>query len=135
MLEYKPFSPRFHHVIRTIFKNRIKSSVGILIHRRKLQLENNINTRRANECQKTRSGCLPGVRNGLDGPEATVSCLFSLTGLTPTTDYQMYRAATEIVQVFGRNPVLLKCFKIPGLQKVLLNWIISKPSLPLTYKI
>lgn len=43
--------------------------------------------------------------------------------------------ATEIFQYFGRNAILLKCIKILGLQRVLLTWIISKPSLPLTYKI
>lgn len=45
MLEHNHFSPRFHHVIQTVFKNRIKSSAGILIiNRRKLQLESNSNT-------------------------------------------------------------------------------------------
>lgn len=70
----------------------------------------------------------------LHSHRGVLSTLFS-HGPTATTDYQMYRTATESFQGFGRNPVLLKCFKILGLQRVLLTWIISKPSLLLTYKI
>lgn len=72
-------------------------------------------------------------------PSHRLSCdsypFYVFTGLIAVTDFKYIYLLLRSSKFWGRNAILLKCFKILGLQRALLTWIISKPSLPLTYKI